>query len=435
MEWEDAGLTTPRWASAGPEELERALAVADAVLYEGYLLYPYRHTSPKNKVRWQFGVLVPPAWARAQGLEDRGVAGSAESWFQCTECLVECGETVRVRLRFLQLQRRSVQERLPDGGFRAVDWLRRGDRAEVGFDEAVPHEFDVDAPLDDDTRRFGLAVAGGEDVEPWVDQDGTPVGRIVRRRWPLSISVTVTSAATGTPFPTRRLQIRVENTMLGVAPDAPREDVLRRSLLATHSLLGVTGGRFISLLDPPEWAAAEARACRNVHTFPVLAGSFVLSSPIILYDHPRVAPESPGDLYDATEIDEILTLRTLTLAEAERREARATDQRAGAILDRVGSMPPEVLSRLHGTIRDLRPEHTATTITTGTRVRLRPRRRGTDAHDLFLAGRTARVEQVLEDVDGTTFLAVAIDDDPGSDLHQWYGRLRHYRRDEVEPLP
>jgi hypothetical protein len=417
-------------------ELEDAQAVADALLYEGYLLYPYRRSSPKNRIRFQFGVLVPPSWARAQGLNDNGVAGSAESWFQSTECLVERGEAVRVRLRFLQLQRRSVEEPLAGGGFRAVDWLQHGDRTEVGFDEAVPREFEVDASLDEDTHRFRLFVEGGEDTEPWVDADRTTVGRIRRRRSPLSLSVTVTACATGTPFPTRRLRIQVENTTPGMAPDAPRENVLARSLLATHTLLRVTGGSFVSLLDPPEWAAAEARACRNVHTFPVLVGSpgsvgIMLSSPIILYDYPRVAPESPGDLHDATEIDEILTLRTLTLADSERREARATDPRASAILDRVESMPADVLNRLHGAIRELRP---ATTFRAGTRVRLRPRRRGTDAHDMFLAGRTARVEQVLEDVDGTTFLAVAVDDDPGADLHQWYGRLRHYRCDEVEPL-
>jgi len=165
----------------------------------------------------------------------------------------------------------------------------------------------------------------------------------------------------------------------------------------------------------------------------------VLSSPIILYDHPRVAPESPGDLHDATEIDEILSLRTLTLTDAEKREARATDPRAAAILDRVETMPPAVLAGLHGTIRERGPEGetvvvAGTRLGAGSRLRLRPRKRGTDAHDLFLDGRTARVEEVLVDVDGSRFLAVTVDDDPGAELHQWYGRLRHFRPDEVEPL-
>ncbi len=80
----------------------------------------------------------------------------------------------------------------------------------------------------------------------------------------------------------------------------------------------------------------------------------MLSSPIILEDYPRVAPESPADLFDATEIDEILTLRTMALTDEEKREARATDPRAAALIDRVDNMPPEMLDRLHGAIRYLR---------------------------------------------------------------------------------
>ena len=69
----------------------------------------------------------------------------------------------------------------------------------------------------------------------------------------------------------------------------------------------------------------------------------VLSSPIILYDHPEVAPQSPGDLYDATEIDEILALRVMTLTDEEKSEARGTDSRAAAIIDRCDDMSPETL--------------------------------------------------------------------------------------------
>ena len=98
-----------------------------------------------------------------------------------------------------------------------------------------------------------------------------------------------------------------------------------------------------------------------MHTFPVLAGdsstrSVMLSSPILMdCDYPKVSPESPGDLFDATEIDEILSLRTLTLTDEEKREARATDPRAAAIIDRVDTIPQDAFERLHGVIRSLRP--------------------------------------------------------------------------------
>jgi hypothetical protein len=184
----------------------------------------------------------------------------------------------------------------------------------------------------------------------------------------------------------------------------------------------------------------------------------VLSSPIILYDHPQVAPESPGELYDATEIDEILSLRTIALTEAEKREARGTDPRAAAVIDRVDDMPPEVLDRLHGTIRYLRdvtgtagqtpwwdpgadpsvsPETDSVVVggvpvSRGSRVRLRPRLHGTDAQDLFLVGRTATVEAVLHDVDDETHLAVTVDDHPAADLQRAEGRYLYFRPEEVE---
>jgi hypothetical protein len=458
----------------GSGRIDRAAAVADAILYEGYLLYPYRRSSGKNRIRWQFGVLVPSAWAAAHGLVDGGVAGSAESPWQQTECLVEAPDTatVRVRLRFLHLQRRVAEKRTAGGSYRPVDRVEVGGRTELSFDEAVPREFDIEASVSDlrRGRRLGIRIPGGEDVEPLVDDRGEQVGRVVRRRWPLSAAVTVSAAPAETPFRLLRLRIRVENTDATTRPDSLRDVALRCCLLAAHTLASVNRGRFLSLLDPPEWAAQAVRECRNVHTFPVLAGEpgsadVLLSSPIILYDHPQIAPESPGDLHDAAEIDEILSLRTLTLSETEKREARATDPRAAAIVDRVDAMPPEVLERLHGAIRSLAPVRgggdaardserpwwgpdadvaivpdTETVLVAGirlargSRVRLRPRRRGTDAHDMFLDGRTARVEQVLLDVDGSRFLAVTVDDDPGAELHQWYGRLRHFRPEEVEPL-
>ncbi|MEO3855655.1 hypothetical protein [Acrocarpospora sp. B8E8] len=456
-----------------------AQAVADAILYEGYLLYPYRRSSVKNRVRWQFGVLLPEPWAKANGLADvrAGVAGSAESWWQQTECLVRASKDVLVhcRLRFLQLRHRSVEESLPDGTYRAVDQAGSA----LSFDEAVAREFDVHVPVGEllaGEKRFEVRMPGGVDVERLAEG-----GRLRWEVWPLRASLTLSMVACDTPL--FRLRAHVENTGQASAPDASRDEALRASLIASHVLLAVPGGCFVSLLEPPEGAEAAASACANVRTFPVLVGAekdseVVLSSPILLYDHPRIAPESPGDLHDSAEIDEILSLRTLTLTEAEKREARATDPRAAAILDRVEAMPPDVLARLHGTTRLPVPASSArqavdparepaaadpvrgaqvswwspeadaavapeinsvmvggTLVRRGSRVRLRPRLRGSDPQDMFLDGRAARVEAVLLDVDGAHHLAVTLEDDPGADLHQWYGRFRYFAPDEAEPLP
>ncbi len=346
---------------------DAARAVADAVLYEGYLLYPYRRSSGKNKVRWQFGVLAPREWVQARGPVRETVAGSVDDWRQRTECLLEAdvGARLRVRVRFLQAQHRSVQREGP-GGFVEVDRVdgaAAGGERHLTFDEAVPQEFDVElADLGEREHLELLAVPGGEVSEPLPDAPGC---RLVRTRSPLAarVRLSVEDVAVPEDAGTRRLhrvRVEVENAVSDQPVDAPRDEVLRRSLVATHCLLTVRGGSFVSLLEPPDWAADAAAACANLHTFPVLAGAgggrdVLLSAPIILYDHPGVAPESPGDLFDAGEIDEILSLRTLTLTEEEKREARATDARAREILDRVDAMAPEAFARLHGAVRSLRP--------------------------------------------------------------------------------
>jgi len=516
--------------------------VADAVLYEGYLLYPYRRSSGKNRVRWQFGVLAPKPWVEANCLPTTTVAGSSDSWHQRTECLLEArpNAVIHLRLRFLHLQHRSVQRRAGHGDFVEIDAASSGGRRHLTFDEAVEREADITVELAEliaGTCRRAVSFPAAEAVEQ-LDRDT----RIVRTQQPVSATLSLSAQAAASPFPAWRLRLVTESTVTDLPADASRPEALYRALLSTHSLLGVRGGRFLSLLDPPAWATQAARACENLHTFPVLAGEddtsdVVLSAPIILYDHPAVAPESPGDLFDATEIDEILSLRTMTLTDEEKQEARATDPRAASIIDRVELIPDEVFARLHGAVRSLRPTsapaptprgmRTGTSVPAGTttvpagttvparttvpastsvplatpssilapaagptagqpvaspppaagssppgprsaarepgrphwwdpdadaavspdresvliggvrvakgaRVRLRPRERGGDAHDMFLEGREAVVEGVFLDVDDTRHLAVILADDPGADLHRWYRRYYYFTPDEIQ---
>lgn len=425
--------------------LAAARAVADAVLYEGYLLYPYRRSSGKNRVRWQFGVLAPRPWVRARGGGDTSVAGSADAWRQRTECLLEAPDSavLEVRARFLRPIHRGVERRCEDGSHRPVDELEVDGQCHVSFDEAEPNEFDLVATvgeLRERPKRLEVVLAGGEEIERLGD-----AGRIVRRRWPISALVSLGVAPAPAPFPLLCARLTIENSAPVDSPAMPRAEVLRTSLVATHALIQVRGGAFLSLLEPPAWAASAAKDCRNEHTFPVLAGSpgdrdIVLSSPILMYDYPAVSPESPGDLFDATEIDEILSLRALTLTDQEKREARATDPRAAAIVDRVDDLPREMFPRLHGALRSVRPVNRTDepvgdgALARGSRVRLNPRAHGADVQDMFLAGRTARVAEVLRDVDGGTHVAVTLDGDPVAELHGWQGRRFHFRPDEVQPL-
>jgi hypothetical protein len=335
---------------------ELARKVADAVLYEGYLLYPYRASAAKNQARWQFGVLMPRLWSEH---------GPDEPWATQTECLLEPEEatTVRVLVRFLHVQAKTVEVvDVEAGTFHEADTLPVDGSELVPWDEAAEQEVAVEAPLGrllEGELVTPFERPGGRRVEPVHSATGRLVGRTVRRRWPVLGSVKLSAERLEGPYGLVRLRLVLENASAWNEPGADRSIALRRSLVAAHSLIGIDQGVFLSLLDPPEWARPAAEACQNLHTWPVLIGDegrrdAMLSSPIILYDHPTIAPESPGDLFDATEIDEILTLRTMALTEDEKREARATDERAAAIIDRVDSMPPELLERLHGAVRYLR---------------------------------------------------------------------------------
>jgi hypothetical protein len=448
--------------------LEQALAVGNAVLYEGYLLYPYRASARKNQMRWQWGVLMPPSFASA----DDGEYADCQA-----QCLLEPGArtTLHIKLRFLHAQTRDVYE-----NGRKVPSVTVGDTEYLSWDEAVEREIDAVLPLGEAEVPF--SVPGGMKNE----RISTDV-QLIRCTEPLSGVIRTAVEPLGGPFGGVRLTMRVHN--LSDWSGSTREQALHRALVATHLVCGVDSGHFLSLLDPPEWAKPATEACVNTRLWPVLIGGedradVVLASPIILYDNPGIAPESQGDLFDGLEIDEILTLRTMALTDDEKREARATDPRARAIIDRVDGMPPELLDRLHGTIRYLRsvtnptesrptainwnsaygidPHSTGepedvpwwdpgadasvspetdhvvvggVAVSAGSRVLLRPRLSGTDAQDMFLIGRIATVRAVLSDVDGETHLAVTVDDDPAAELQNAHGRFRYFSPDEIEVVP
>ncbi len=439
----------------------RAQAIADAVLLEGYVLYPYRATSAKNRFRHAFGVLTPKTYSAS-------VPGADPSFLEM-QCLVREGPSAVLdgRLRFLQVCRRTV-ERAEAGcasatratrdeawgvTFTPVDALEVDGEPVVTWDEGEAREHALPS-LSLDTLAAGevvvpFALPASESTHELRDASGTLVGRVRRTMTALRgsirlalVSVIPSEAIAGAPL--HRLTVRVSNETPFDDLDAPRERALAASFASTHLLFAMAGGGFVSLLDPPPVARDAAAACRNVGTFPVLAGDegeddLLLSAPIILYDHPRIAPESPGDFFDATEIDELLQLRTSLLTADERRMARATDPRSAAILDRVDGLSPEAMEKLHGAIRELEAEAPSEPLVQapyppGSRVRIRPSRRRTDAQDLLYVGRVATVEKILEDVDGSLRLAVTFDDDPAAEFHRWYGRFHHYRLEEVEPV-
>ncbi|MGH3624683.1 MAG: hypothetical protein ACRDQ5_23330 [Sciscionella sp.] len=456
--------------------LDAANPIANAVLYEGYVLYPYRSSAAKNqsRSRWQWGVLVPPSYMATE----TGEHASAR-----TECLLEEGTdpVLHVRLRFLQLQGRAVEVGDDDTGFTPVESLTMGERELRSWDEVVDREIDLVVPLrelaalDGEERIVPISAPASREVEVLADDSGTR-GRIVRETWPLDGLLRLSCEMLPGPYGVVRVRAVLENVSTWDGSEATRDAALRHSLIAAHIVIALRDGGFISLLEPPEWATGYVKDCVNERMWPVLVGEhgardLVLSSPIILYDYPTIAPESPGNFFDATEMDEMLALRTLTLTDEEKREARATDDKSAEIIDRADHLPPELIERLHGAVRYLRPAKPSPSepvsieeITTpsapwwdpaedasvspetdavqiagrsvakGSKVVLQPGLRRADAQDMFLAGRVATVQAVLLDLDGEHHLAVALDEDPAADLQIAHGRFRYFAPEEVIPV-
>ena len=459
---------------------DRARAIADAVLYEGYLLYPYRATSSKNQSRWQFGVLGP------SGASD---AGLGEDDTLSAQLLIDGISELTLVVRFLQLQHRRAERDVGGGRFEVVDELTSGVQTWVTWDEAVECELTFGPFALADLRQprtLAVDVAEGRDVE------SVGGGRLIRTRAAIRAELNV---AVQPDDALQRVSLSLRNT--GAAA-TDKDAAIAVSLIGTHVIAEVVGGEFISLLEPPDSAKDAVSRCVHHRCFPVLAGrpgerDLVLIAPIILYDHPEIAEQSEGALFDSTEIDEILTLRVMTMTDEEKAQARATDPLAAELIDRCDRMSPEAMQQLHGILRNphagsggqersdpgigrspavasgfeelddqmrsaglipeipegvdwwdpvadtaVRPDLDAVLVNgirvaAGSRVRLRPSRRA-DAQDIFIAGKTARVTSVHEDVDGQQYVGVIVEDDPDIELPDSYGRYLYFAPDEVEPL-
>lgn len=332
--------------------MDEVARIARTVLYEGYLLWPYRRSALKNRQRWTYGAVFPQAYAERRG--------GGDPWTMQTQCLLEGDDDARVDVvvRFLHVLERRLAEERADGRL-FVDELVLGSERLLAWDEAAEREAGAaDQPVGAlaGGRDIPVAVAAGRDEERRVDTASGRAGVVVRSWEPLAGAVRLRAERLRERL--WRLTVRIENAT--PCDDVPREAALRRAFVSTHTILRARRGAFVSLTDPPDALRADAAACENLGTWPVLAGEAgethtLLSSPIILPDYPRVAPESPGDLFDGGEIDELLVLNILCLSDAEREEVRATDPRAREILERCEALTPEQMMRLHGAIRDFRP--------------------------------------------------------------------------------
>ncbi|MGC1255369.1 MAG: hypothetical protein WA867_07420 [Candidatus Acidiferrales bacterium] len=341
-------------------------AIVKAVLYEGYMLYPYRPSAVKNRQRFNFGVVYPRVYSDAQ----RGT----DAWTMQTEILVQGSDQTEclVRVRFLRMVARSIAKlRTPvseltsitDANIEMVERLEIDGRSFQSWQEAAEETIEVTefnlAALAAQPMQWPFRLSSRQEREAIRDEHGLIVGIILRNK--VRVAGKIELEAVHVEQDAYKLTTRILNdTQMEAFVPLTRDEALARSLVSAHTILEVRGGDFVSLVDPPEAYRSFASACQNVGTWPVLVGEegqrdTMLSSPIILYDYPQIAPESPGDLFDGAEIDEILSLRILTLTDDEKQQMRQSDDRARHILERTEALPAEHFAKLHGALRGLRP--------------------------------------------------------------------------------
>jgi hypothetical protein len=450
------------YQSMNPSTVDR---IANAVLYEGYILYPYRASSRKNRQRFTFGRVYPQAYGEAQN-------GAEPSAMQ-TECLLRNqGEmpSLEVRVRFLHPMTRSIGllsvavPELPadieSGSFLQVPELRIDDKLYQTWQEAVEREVRSSRqPLDGLANQpllVPFSFASSLTFDPIRDRQSQVIGAIIRSQQTVLGTIHIAVQPVGGKV--FKVRVTVENhTPLSDRDLNQQEEVLMRTFASTHTILESEKGEFLSLMDPPDDYAEASATCSNIGTWPVLVGEkdkgqtgTMLSSPIILYDYPEIAPESPGEFFDGTEIDEILSLRVLTMTDQEKWEMSQIDERARQILNRTEALPEEDFWKMHGTIRGNKfsPEDffdpntrlesvnvDGTDLRVGDQVRIRPQGRA-DVMDLALEGRIALIESIEQDAENRVYLALVLEEDPGKDL----GMLRQpghrffYGLNEVERL-
>ena len=417
---------------------DREREIADAVLYEGYILYPYRASAIKNRQRWTFGGVFP------QCVED-------EVSTMKTEILLMADAAARVDIlvRFLQTQQRQVRKLNIQASGPVYDRVAELDvegQRYVTWDEAVEREITASDILLSEAlsqpRRITFGAPAQEAIETICAPNGPVVGVVTRSCKALEGLLEISATEIGDGV--LRLYVAVMNTTkLPESRRLSRAEAQSYAFMSTHMLMHTPSAEFISMLDPPVHLQAAAENCRNQGTWPVLVGEGgkrdkILASPIILYDYPKVAPESKGPFFDGAEIDEMLALRVLTLTDDEKREMMAADPRTKTMLERCQAMNGSDFATLHGALRPAETSHAETRpfdLSVGHHVRLNPKPRG-DVFDLALKGKLATILAIERDFDDRVHVAVTLSDDPGGDLGAagFPGHRFYFSREEIEPV-
>jgi hypothetical protein len=381
-----------------------------SLLYEGYALYPYTPGATKNATPTPFGIVYPPAYAETQ---------PAAFAMARLDAVLVAGPEAKLAgtVRFLQAageRHEGVERRIELGPVTLAELVRE--------ESGVGEEFRFEAETGDVPALCGRVRMRAELLSPDL----------------------------------ARVRLCVHNsTPIDAPAERTRAEALHHSLLSVHPLLEVDAGSFVSPLEREGKLGEAVAGCEPVNTFPVLAEDgdrAVLGAAIALPEHPELAPESLGNLFDNTEIEEALLLHVQALSDGEREAISGQDPAVREMIARAESTTNEEMLGLHGRLTYSEPnarrqpppgtdevqgdeeaDVSGTRIRRGAKVVLRPGVNG-DVFDKILDGRIATVERIYQGYDDRIYLGVTVDDDPGQDLLRETGRYLFFFGDEIEAL-
>lgn len=363
--------------------IESARAVADAVLYEGFLLFPYAKSALKNQMPFQFGVVMPS-----------GYADPTEPAVQRSQFVVlhdgESSAGIRGSYRFLQI-----------------------------VDQPVEREIELALTLGGPAQTFPFEIDGlrGE-IQIHAEREGTASRVTLEIRNTTECDAQIRNEALHRAFVSAHALLEISGGAFASLLDPPETAAALVAECRNERVFPVLTGE----------ARDKHSACA------------LLVSPIILYDFPQIAAASRARTFDGTEIDELLMLSVASLTDEEKHEARAAHPYVRELVERAEALDADTQRALHGELTgrpaepgDERVEIGSVSIGRGSRVRVHPKRRA-DIWDDLVGGMTGRVNAVHTDFEGNRYVGVVFDADPASDMHEWYGRSFFYAPDEVEPI-
>ena len=319
------------------------------LLYEGYSLYPYHRSAIKNQKPVPFGVVFPQSY--------NSYNEHSHAMMQ-SQCIITGNEDslINITVRFLHLKKTELFEK-NENAFIPVYNLNIKDKIYQAGWQTVERKISTgDLPISslvENKKIISLEFNRIYDNEAIYD-DEVIAGRQINRISEITGTVTIEASTVDIPD-TFRLTVTVANTTpVQNAGAITRDEALCQSFLSTHLILEADDAKFISQQDPGEKWKTAVNACENKNTWPILideADTMLLSSPIILYDHPQINPQSQGDLFDSTEIEEALLLHVSVLSDDEKKRIGNSDEKLQHMLNKVSQVTPEELINFHGVMK------------------------------------------------------------------------------------